>query len=280
MHLNIALNNPRRNIDNLRKIVAFINTLNLEVLILPYMHLYGPFISDDVLNNMDQTKLKEYISSSYNLYIHKLVLLAKNYGLNIFTPGVIEVAGARRYVSAILVRSFTGEVERYRKIILSSIDEKLKITRGNDIHVFKLDNVSFTAMIENDILYPELARLNLLFSDFMVIGLPQNEPVKKYESFIKIISKSNNAVVIVPGAIVYKSTNLYTSFPTLIYDETGELIYKYSGDEQALIIIPVSRIKRREVSEESLIDFYRVYKLIKKYFTRCVKYEYRKSDYD
>lgn len=269
-HTNIIIYNSRRNLEQIRKIIAFIHEYNIEVLILPYMHPYGPILSEDFCEELDRKRFKNYALTTRTGYLHDLILIAKNYGINIFLPGYIENAGPRKYLSASLIYGYDGVIVRYRKMILNNFEKKIGLSHGTKLQFFKLDNISFSTMLDDELLYPEIARLNLFFTDFLVVGIPQNKPFKNYDSLIKTISKINKAVTIVPGGRIYRSSTLYYSLPTIIVNENGELLFKYNEDEQGIILIPINKVKRNK--ERSFNEIRRIYNLFKKYVRKPVIY--------
>ncbi len=232
------------------------------------MHPYGPILSKDLSKAIGKKSVKDYALTIRTGYLHDLILLAKNYGINLFLPGYIENAGPRKYLSAALVYGYDGRVVRYRKMFLTDYEEKVGLSYGTKPQVFTLDHVSFTVMLDNELLYPELARLNLLFSDFLVAGIPQNEPPKKYDSIVKTISRVNNSVTIVPGGRIFRSSTLYNSLPTMIIDGEGEILYRYNEDEQGLILIPTKWVKHGR--EKNFREIKRIYNLFKRYLSRWV----------
>ena len=256
----------RRNIEYLRKTVAYVHEFNIDLLILPYMHPYGPVLSPEVAEALAKKDIRNYMLTTKSGYLHDLILLAKNYGLNIFLPGYLETAGPRRYVSAALIKGYDGEVIRYRKILLTDQEKKLGISPGSKPRFFSIERVSFSVMLDNELLYPELARLNLLFTDFLVVGVPQNASLKQYDSIVRTISRVNKSYTVVPGARVFRSSMLYDAIPSIIVDDRGEIIYKYNEDEQGLIMIPIEKVKK--CREKNFREVRRIYNLFKNYLNK------------
>jgi len=263
LHANIVLGSIRRNIECLRKIVAYIHDYNIALLILPYMHPYGPIITPETAGSLSVENLKNYVLTTRTGYLHDLITLAKNYSINIFLPGYIECAGPRKYISAILVKGESGEIIRYRKMFITDYEKNMGISPGSRLQTFNIGMISFSVMLDSELFYPELARLNLLFSDFLIVAIPQNASLKHYDSIVRTISRVNRAYTIVPGARVYKSSVLYDAIPTIVINSDGDIEYKYGEDEQGLILIPASKLRRdRGAFSDELKKLYSLFKAI------------------
>ncbi len=261
------MNNKRRNLDQIRKIIVYARQLKIHTLILPYMQPYGPIFSEP--SRINRCGIKKYALTTRSGYLRDLMIIARNYGVNIAIPGLIENAGVNKYLSSILVLGSDGGLIRYRKIFLNDYEKKLGLSTGSNLIRFNVHDVSFSTMIDDELFYPELARINLLNTDFLIAGIPQNEPVKKYLSILKTVSQVNQAISIVPGSrVYYEGAKLYYTFPTIIVDENGDVIYRYNDEEQAIVIIPSDRLKRdsRRTSYRESLSL--IYSLIKKYLNK------------
>jgi len=264
-HANIVLGNSRRNLECLRKTLAYIHDYDIALLILPYAHPYGPVTPSSTL------ELKNYLLSTKTGYLRDLVILAKNYGVNILLPGFYESAGPKKYVSALMVRgSIDGSITRYRKMFVTGAEKSLGISSGSELRVFSVNSLTFTVMLDNELFYPELARLNLSISDFLVAGIPQNAPLKYYDNVVKTIACVNKAYVVVVGARVFKTGILYDSMPTILVSPEGDAEFKYSEDEQGLVLIPAEKLKRSRVKDFN--ELAKIYSLYRKVLERGLKH--------
>ncbi len=232
----------------------YVEKLNIDTLLLPYMHPYGPVLFE--YEYLDKRIIsKKYALSIRDHYVSSMSVFAKNYGVNIVIPGIIEKAGPYKYVSTLFIPSTYGaEIAKYRKTILSEHEKKLGLTRGSKPVVFKInDDIGFSSLLDREVFYPELARIYSVNSSFIVVGIPQNEPVKDYLYILKSISKINKIMVVVPGSRVYSSSKLYYVFPTIIINENGEVVYRYNEEEQALIRIPMEKFIKDNNFDENIV---------------------------
>jgi len=257
-HADIALGNVRKNFECLRKTLAYIHDYDIALLILPYAHPYGPVTPSSTL------ELKNYLLSTKTGYLRDLVILAKNYGVNVLLPGFYENAGPKKYVSAVMVKGGgDGSITRYRKIFVTEAEKSLGISPGSELRVFSVNSLTLTVMLDNELFYPELARLNLSISDFLVAGIPQNAPLKYYDNVVKTVASVNKAYVIVVGARVFKTGILYDSMPTILVNPNGDVEYRYGEDEQGLVLIPAGKLKRSGAKDfNELAKIYSLYKKV------------------
>lgn len=272
-HVNIFMNNIRKNIEIVRRTTHFISGNSIELLIIPYFDPYGPVLGEYI--NLDKRVIKKYALTTRSNYSTELQLLARDCGINILLPGFIENAGVREYLSAALFREDKDDVAKYRKIFLNEYELKLGFSKGSELGIFNLSETSFSIMIDSELYYPEVARILLSFSNFLIVGIPQNVPIKNYLNIVKTISQINSSISIIPGSRVYHTDKLYYSSPTIIVDENGDVTYRYSEDEQAVILIPIDRLVARK--ERSIKDVETIYNLFKKYVKKRSMYGSRES---
>uniref|UniRef100_A0A7C4D716 Carbon-nitrogen hydrolase family protein n=2 Tax=Staphylothermus marinus TaxID=2280 RepID=A0A7C4D716_STAMA len=272
-HINIYMNNMRKNLENVRKIVLFMGETSLELLVIPYFDPYGPILTE--YGDLSKKVIKKYSLTIRSRYLSELLILSRNHGINILLPGFIEKAGSREYLSAMLFRGDCDEVVKYRKIFLSENELKLGLSRGSEPGFFNLGKLSFSLMLDSELYYPELSRLLLLYTNFLIVGIPQNIPLKNYFSIVKTISEINSSLVLIPGSRVYHTDKLYYSLPTIIVDENGDIAYRYSEDEQAVILIPVNRLNKK--MKTNIKDIEIIYRLFKKYLKKRRLYGDRES---
>jgi len=252
--------------------MVYMEKLNVSIMILPYMHPYGPVLSEYA--NLDKkTFINKYALTIHDTYIENLSLYARNYGINVVLPCIIEKLGPRKYVSTLLIPSDREKsVERIHKLILSKREESLGITRGKELKVFDTGEIKFSTLLDQEIFYPELARALLFESDFLIAGFPQNELVKNYLNPLRTISQINKAITIVPGSnvIVAKGTTsvLYYSSPTIIINNDGDIVFRYNEEEQAVIRIPLESLKRNNNVDRRLTL---LYKTIYRYLSRRMR---------
>lgn len=270
-HVNIFMNNIRKNLETIRKIIMYVRESSIDLLITPYFEPYGPLD----YSNLDKKSIKKYGLTIRSGYLSELLFLAKNCSVNILLPGFVENAGIRLYLSAALFREDLEEVFKYRKIFLNEYESKLGFSKGSELGIFKLYKTSFSIMLDSDLYYPEISRILLFFTDFLVVGIPQNTPLKNYLNIVKTISQTNTSIVIIPGSRVYHTDKLYYSSPTVVIDENGDIVYRYSEDEQAIILIPFSKLVMRK--RTSVKDIETIYSLYKKYLRKRSNYGDRES---
>ncbi|OYT39582.1 MAG: hypothetical protein B6U89_03895 [Desulfurococcales archaeon ex4484_58] len=268
IHMNIYIGSRIRNKKSLQNIINYIRMQKkyIDTIILPYMQPNGP-----ILNIKRSDLVNKYALSNNSKYLRDLINMSRKYGINMVFPCIIEKTGSKKYLSAFFISSGSeGVVEKYRKIILNRIEEQLGFSRGKRLKSFDSGNVNFSIMIERELYFPELARVNLIRSDFLIATFPQNEPVKKYLYILRSISQTNESYTIVPGSRVYIESEssrgmykLYYAMPTLVFNRDGDIILRYNEDEQAIIIIPWEKLKREH--NRSIDEARGLYSLLNKY---------------
>ncbi|MCD6301537.1 MAG: carbon-nitrogen hydrolase family protein, partial [Staphylothermus sp.] len=123
IHAHVYLEDKKGNLDNARRLVYLASEQHLDTIIFPYMQPYGPIIERDLT--------KYHIRKKYGLsfasgYLYNLNIMAKNYGVNVIIPGVVEKTGSKLYISAIYIHGTIGEEpEKYRKMILYEDERKI-----------------------------------------------------------------------------------------------------------------------------------------------------------
>ncbi len=259
-HIDVHIGNKRTNLDRSKYMILFSSFNEVRTLILPYMQPYGPVIDEIALEKKTELR-KKYALSINSAHIQQLSLIAKNHGVNVVIPGIIEKAGSKLYVSGIFISGEIGvPIERYRKIILKEREDLLGISKGREPKIFTAWRLRFSIMIDNEIFYPELARLNtLLGSNIIVYGMSSSDPIKNYKLILRTIAQTMKTWIIMPGVKVYEQHKLCYSLPTLVIDPEGEVLFKYNDNDQALILLPVRKlIKRREIDEETrlIVNWY------------------------
>jgi len=266
-HLNIHIGNMRRNFDTARKLAMYMYGFEPAILVLPYMQPYGPIHTK--ITEQNRTRFKTYFLSLRSWYLRDLLAVARNYGINIAIPGILERAGSRKFISAIyLPGSFDEKPVVHRKVILDDREEELGLSAGKLPKVFTLGDVEFSMVIDSELFYPELSRVYSVLADFIVAGLPQNEPLKRYLNAIKLVSQITGFTILVPGSRVYSSNKLYYTTPTLIVSE-GDIVFKYNEEEQAIIFVPIEKLVRSNKSVDKYI--LKLLSILRKYLAKKVE---------
>ncbi|MET1159851.1 MAG: hypothetical protein ABWW65_02720 [Thermoprotei archaeon] len=254
--------------DIIRKVIMYISSFDIAMAILPYKALYGLVDKvDEYATSKHGSTCSLYISRN-SWYYKSLLALAKNYGVPILLPGVYERAGSRKYFSAILFNSGQEpDSISHRKLVLNRESNDDGINRGSELTVFRKDNIdlSFAVLLDEEHEYLELSRMYSFLSDFIVSAFSPDK-YGAYRELSRIISIICKCKVIVPGAIYYIKKKLYVSTPTLIF-ENGRLLYKYSRDKQAVIMIPRDKLKQENVFN-NFEQYRRIVTMIYKQFLR------------
>ncbi len=238
VHLNIYEYAKKHNLDHAKNILLFIQEQDVRTIILPYMQPYGPVI--DEISPNDKRTLRKYALSVNDPYILTLNMIARNYGLNIVVAGIIERAGSKIYVSSILISPYTqSSMIRRRKIIIREREKKLGISPGKTIAPLRVRDTIIANILDDEFYVPEMIRLMLLEnSSFLLYGYSQSSPPKNITNLVRTYSYVFSVPVIVPGSIIYYRNKILHVTPTIITDSEGNIIYKYIGEEQKIIIIP------------------------------------------
>ncbi|ABN70216.1 amidohydrolase-like protein [Staphylothermus marinus F1] len=255
-HLNVYIRDKRNNLDVARKSLLLAHENYVDTLILPYMQPYGPILD----NNISKSTLrKKYGLSLTSGYLASLSIIAKNYGVNVLLMSTIEKAGSKIYVTAFLIPGIIGEpIEKYRKIVLSDREKIIGFNKGKTIKKFRCRNIYYSIVLDDEILYPELAKLNLyLGTDILFVGIAPDYPVKNYMSIIKSLALMTRSKIVLVGGIYYYENKLSYIVPTIILDQRGNVLFKYISDEQALIMLPTQYLIRenKKIDQETMFIY-------------------------
>ncbi len=238
VHLNIFEYAKKHNLDHAKNILLFAHEQDVRTIILPYMQPYGPVIDEAPIGN--RRIIRKYALSVNDPYILTLNMIARNYGLNIVVAGIIERAGSKIYVSSIMISPYTQlSMIRHRKIIIRDHERKLGISPGKSIAPLKVRDTIIASILDDEFYVPEMIRLLLLEnSSFLLYGYSQSSPPKNVTNLVRTYSYVFSVPIIVPGSIIYYRNKVLHVTPTIVTDSEGNIIYKYVGEEQKIIIIP------------------------------------------
>lgn len=276
-HINVYIKDKRNNLDIARKSLLLAQENYVDTLILPYMQPYGPILDDDISKN---TLRRRYGLSLTSGYLANLSIIAKNYGVNTLLMGAIEKTGSKIYLSAFLVPGTIGEpIDKYRKIILSDREKKIGFNKGRTPKKFQCRNIYYSIVLDDEILYPELIKLNLyLGTDVLFVGIAPDYPVKNYISIIKSLAYMTRSMIILVGGIYYFEDKLSYIIPTMIFNEKGDILFKYVSDEQALIMLPTQYlIREHKTIDQDTIFIHMLYDKLLQQKKRGARIGSRKS---
>lgn len=244
-------------IHKLQKIILYTSSYNVKLYVLPYNYPYGFHDYCTVGENVLKEKMYVKMESKF---INKLMNLAKNYGVNILLSGFIEKTSKRMFVSSIIASSF-GSLLTYRKIVVDPCEEELGIKRGGVINCFELDFTKVSVSIDQEILYPEVIRFKCVSSDLLIHYGGFGSNVNRDLALLKNYSTIYATPTILVGGI-FEGTNGLFNVPTVILDNGGNVLYEYSGMDEAVIIISISKIvgkvKKPELNNDNIKHIYRL----------------------
>ncbi len=260
IHAHVYLEDKKGNLDNARRLVYLASEQHLDTLIFPYMQPYGPIIKKNLTKNYIR---KKYGLSFASGYLYNLNIVAKNYGINIMIPGVVEKTGSKLYISAVYMHGTIGEEpEKYRKIIMYEEERKIGFNKGKTIKLFTIRKTPYNILLDGEILYPELARLYaFLGSKFMVVALSPANIVKNYISVLKTLAQMIKLPILFIGGTYYDGNRqLLFLLPTMIINEKGDIIFKHHSEEQVIVQIPVHALDsgNKYIIDKSLEFIYKL----------------------
>jgi len=174
---------------------------------------------------------------------------------------IFERAGPRLFNTMALFAPYYEDVERYRKIAVTSFERMLRVTPGKKMGVFQLritpkDTATIGVFTENDLFYPEIFRLMSLMNAWIAIGtytpaphLPlvvEGEEQENdnrasmfrvdVEELKKVVSvrarESGIPILLIGGAIKSVNNDKYISYaPTIIADPESGVVKTYDLDD-------------------------------------------------
>ncbi len=219
---------------NTRRLAGLVQGLvekhEVNLIVLPPYPFTGPIIGyyppskvKHVLSSYAERLGRSIASSSMILYPMRW---SRELGVNILVGPVIERAGPRLYVTAIMIDSYGSITEKYRKIVLTREEEKYGIVRGKDPGILTIPgfNARIGVFIDEDLSHPEVFRAIQNHNANFIIGfmLPYNSETftmvreenymrtmdrKFIEYFLSVRSRETGLPMVLVGGIVEELGN-------------------------------------------------------------------------
>ena len=190
LHAKIRMGAKRGNTRRLYTLIqGIMQKFSLDLLVLPAYAFTGP-----VIEYYPTNRIRHYLSAfaermGRNIVSTSILLYpmrwAREFGVNILVGPMIERAGPRLYVTALLIDYDGAIVAKYRKIGVTRKEEQYGINRGKEPGVFPIPGTSgkIGVFADDDLAYPEVFRILQESGVNILLGfmLPYPSDVFRYE---------------------------------------------------------------------------------------------------
>jgi len=225
------------NLDLLRRILRYIETLNVKTVILPPFMPYGiPFVKPEEIDSVSIDKK--------NPYVRILKHIALQNRLFIISPYVYEKTKNGYYISNLLVDGESGIVRFFsRKITPSTSSAREVLKHGHKLEVVSDEYIYYSVLLDEDILVPEFARYltargvsQLITVSTSIVG--END----LRLLLEALRLFTGISLVHIGYFVVKENITLAKAPTLIVLGNGEA-YRFTSEKPLLVTIPLKLIR-------------------------------------
>lgn len=264
VHMPIARKAFSINIDNVRHLIRYAGKTNIRTLILPPHLPYG-----EIAKSISNSIAKEIGLSKRSPYIRLLKHIAISNSLILISMNVLEKSRLNLYVSNVIVDGRTGVCRFFsRKILLSQEELNAGIRPGNKLDLVSDYYLNYTALLEEEILAPELARLTTLMgAEVILISTGISVPEIKLTSIVSSLQMFTGGSIIHVGSTILEGSTVLTSSPTIIATP-DESIIKYEEDKKSIITIPIKILKGADKRSARCAELRSIFTALNKYLKR------------
>jgi predicted amidohydrolase len=276
-HLTLKLMSRKTNYDKVKRAVKEAKTKGAKTVILPSMINLGPILSfhtpaqcKGVIRNHAE---RMPIGNTVNM----LTNVAVANGVFIIAGPIVERAGPRVFLTSIAISPTGNIIGKYRKIILNPGDKNLGISSGKQPQLINIKE-SYGLLLENDVLYPEIARALTIMGSTLLLAFLRVEPVfdNRLERILEARSIENNLPLIALGGAAKNHHDIIGEAPSLIFDPSDGLLEKITieskigtstlGDEDKIVLLELQNYVSKSMAnhKESIMNtFTIIYKNLK-----------------
>lgn len=241
------------NIDNIRHIIRYASKIGIKTLILPPYMPYG--VAPEKLN--DKLAVATVSIDKRNPYIRILRRLSRLNVLSIISPHVLEKSRAGIHVSNLFVDGETGTCKFFsRKLVISQKELALGIKPGSRLDVVNDDYLHYAALLEEDLLMPELVRLLIFIGVDVIIASTRRNALEgvKLAELLKSLQVFTLTPIIHVGSVVIDTFNRYVSSPTFVAIPGNEVFEYGESARGAIITVPLKVLKESRRSDVNKLD--------------------------
>ncbi|MGC8982314.1 MAG: nitrilase-related carbon-nitrogen hydrolase [Desulfurococcaceae archaeon] len=143
----------RESVKHVKVLIDYASQIGVKTIVLPFNTLHK------LSENTEAGNTREVFFHSKNPLVKAFAGLAKLKHINIVLLGVLERRGGKIYYSNMLINDSGHGTFFGRKILVSQREALLGINQGFGVEVVSEGNLRFAALLGEDALMPELARL-------------------------------------------------------------------------------------------------------------------------
>lgn len=231
-HILLKIGSRKVNYDRVKKSVQEAKEKGAQLVLLPSMFNVGAF---QTIYTVSQAKeiarnIAEKIPGGQSSNL--LIKLASSLDIYILAGPLIERAGPKLFITSALISPSGVVMGRYRKIALDVIDRALGITSGKYPNIATLKS-KFGLLLEHDLIYPEIARINLLGGANILLGFNRIGDLndKKLQEIGETRSYENNVPLIMVGGALESADRVLTETPSLVIDAKEGILEKITLDD-------------------------------------------------
>lgn len=228
------------NIEIVKNVARYAGKIGIKTLILPPFLPLGAssrdITSDEVIDSLS--------INSRNPFVRIIRQIATSYSINIIAPYVIESSRGRYYISNLFISGSTSILRFFsRKILLSDHEEKVGFTNGSMVDLVGDNYLVYSALIDQDSMFPELARLISYTGGDLLLAIhsdiSDSDLLKKHV----VSTYMTTGLPIVYLGYILMDGEITRSMPTIVALSESE-VYEFSDARSYLITIPTKYVKQ------------------------------------
>ncbi|MEM4601691.1 MAG: hypothetical protein QW808_02200, partial [Desulfurococcaceae archaeon] len=181
--------------------------------------------------------------------------IANSSSLVLISMNVIEKSRLSLYISNIIVDGELGTCRFFsRKMLLSPAELAVGAKPGNKLDLVTDYYLNYTALLGEEILAPELARLTTLMgAEVVLLSSGTNISENKLTDIVSSLQIFTGGTVIHIGSILLDKSNVIAKNPTIIATP-DESVLEYSDVKKSIILIPLKVLKAAEKRNTRCIE--------------------------